>query len=249
MLIAERVSNIKHPHGINQRCQNPRSALLPAIRSPSNGGTPSKIKLVNFTDSILNYTLPPWRSAIARALHRNRSLPNARYVQLATVDRNHRPQNRSLVFRGWLEPESQVKFVTDVRSTKAMNLLADGSPWAEVCWYFPKTREQFRLSGTLTLVTAACSNTNYSKARQEAWEQMSDSGRIQFDWGTPGADRSEDPQAFNPPQPDALQPSLNFCLLLLDVMSVKHLELRGEPQNCYFYELVDGSWTVRSINP
>ena len=142
-----------------------------------------------------------------------------------------------------------MKFVTDIRSTKAMNLLADGSPWAEVCWYFPKTREQFRLSGTLTLISASCIDASYYKARQEAWQQMSDAGRIQFDWGTPGADRSEDPQVFNPPQPDEYQPSVNFCLLLLDVMTVNHLELRGEPQSCYFYELVAGLWTMRSINP
>jgi pyridoxamine 5'-phosphate oxidase len=197
----------------------------------------------------LNDRLPPWRSSIARALHRNRSLPNARYVQLATVTNDHRPQNRTLVFRGWLEPGSQIQFVTDVRSQKAINLLASGSPWAEACWYFPKTREQFRLSGRLELVTAASSNAGYSKARQQAWQQMSDSGRVQFDWGTPGADRSEDPTAFNPPQPDEYQPSVNFCLLLLDVITVTHLELRGEPQSCYLYELVAGEWGFRSINP
>jgi pyridoxamine 5'-phosphate oxidase len=187
----------------------------------------------------LNHNLPPWRSSIARALHRNRSLPNARYVQLATVDRDLRPRNRSLVFRGWLEPGSRVKFVTDIRSTKVSNLLTESS----------KTREQFRLSGTLTLVTRESSDTSYSKARQEAWQQMSDSARIQFDWGTPGADRSEDPQAFNPPQPDEHQPSENFCLLLLDVTGVTHLELRGEPQSCYLYELVSDEWQMRSINP
>ncbi len=197
----------------------------------------------------MNHNLPPWRSAIARALHRNRSLPNARYVQLATVDRDLRPRNRSLVFRGWLEPGSQVKFVTDIRSTKAIDLLADSSPYAEACWYFPKTREQFRLSGTLTLVTTELIAPSYSKARAEAWQQMSDSARIQFDWGTPGADRSEDPQAFNPPQPDEHRPSENFCLLLLDVTGVTHLELRGEPQNCYLYELVSDEWQMRSINP
>ena len=197
----------------------------------------------------MNYTLPPWRSPIARALHRNRSLPNARYVQLATVDGNHRPQNRSMVFRGWLDPTSQLKFVTDIRSTKAIDLQADASPWAEVCWYFPKTREQFRLNGTLELVTAACSSSSYYKARREAWQQMSDSGRIQFDWGTPRADRSQDPAVFNPPQPDEHQPSGNFCLLLLNVAGVTHLELRGEPQSCYLYELVAGVWAMRSVNP
>ena len=196
----------------------------------------------------MNHPLPPWRSPVARALHRNRSLAYARYVQLATVDASHRPENRTMVFRGWLEPVSQLKFVTDIRSTKAINLLAGASDWAEVCWYFPKTREQFRLSGTLTLVTAD-TITSHHKARQEAWQQMSDAGRIQFDWGTPGADRSEDPQAFNPPQPDPQQPSANFCLLLLEILGVTHLELRGEPQNCYVYELGDAGWQMRSINP
>jgi pyridoxamine 5'-phosphate oxidase len=197
----------------------------------------------------LNYILPPWRSSIARALHRNRSLPNARYLQLATIDVNLRPRNRTLVFRGWLEPGSLLQFVTDIRSTKAINLLADTSPDAEACWYFPKTREQFRLSGMLTLVTSESSNTSHSQARQAAWQQMSDSGRVQFDWGTPGADRSEDPAAFNPPQPDEYQPSENFCLLLLDVTEVTHLELRGDPQSCYLYELLNQEWQMRSINP
>jgi pyridoxamine 5'-phosphate oxidase len=197
----------------------------------------------------LNDSLPPWRSPIARALHRNRSLRQARYVQLATVDRDLRPHNRTLVFRGWLEPGSQLQFVTDVRSSKAINLLAGASPWAEVCWYFPETRAQFRLSGTLRLVTAECTVTSDCTARQQVWQQMSDAGRIQFDWGTPGADRSTDPQAFNPPQPDSHQPSKNFCLLLLEAIKVVHLELRGDPQNCYSYELISGEWQMRSINP
>jgi len=196
----------------------------------------------------VNHPLPPWRSPIARALHRNRSLAYARYVQLATVDASHRPENRTMVFRGWLDPLSQLKFVTDIRSTKAMNLLAGASDWAEVCWYFPKTREQFRLSGTLTLI-AADATTSHHKARQEAWQQMSDAGRVQFAWETPGADRSEDPVALNPPQPDPNQPLDTFCLLLLEAVAVTHLELRGEPQSCYLYELLDGEWQTRSINP
>jgi pyridoxamine 5'-phosphate oxidase len=210
-----------------------------------------KISLQTYrlTDLILDNSLPPWRSPVARALHRNHSLAYARYLQLATVDRHLRPHNRSMVFRGWLEPNSQLQLVTDIRSSKAIDLLTDAQPWAEACWYFPKTREQFRLSGTLTLVTSACPTTGYCKAREQAWEQMSDAGRIQFEWGTPGADRSEDPQAFNPPQPDPHQPSANFCLLLLEAVKVVHLELRGEPQNCYSYKLVGDQWQMRSINP
>jgi pyridoxamine 5'-phosphate oxidase len=153
-----------------------------------------------------------------------------------------------LVFRGWLEPGSQLQSTTDVRSSKAINLLAGASPLAEACWYFPEPREQFRLSGTLRLVTAECTVTSDCEARQQVWKQMSDAGRIQFDWGTPGADRSA-PETFNPPQPDPQQPSVNFCLLLLAVTKVVHLELRGDPQNCYSYELVNDEWQMRSINP
>jgi pyridoxamine 5'-phosphate oxidase len=197
----------------------------------------------------LNSILPPWRSPIARALHRNRSLPYARYVQLATIDINHCPNNRTVVFRGWLEPESQLQFVVDSRSTKAQNLLAGASNRAEVCWYFPKTREQFRIGGTLELVTIDCDVESRCKARQAAWQQMSDSGRIQFAWPTPGADRSTDPDAFAPPQPDAHQPLDNFCLLLLAPRRIDHLELRGEPQNRFIYTLVDEEWVVGQVNP
>lgn len=43
-----------------------------------------------------------WRSQLARALHRNRALADSRYLQLATVGKNGRPANRTLVFRGFL---------------------------------------------------------------------------------------------------------------------------------------------------
>ena len=167
--------------------------------------------------------------------------------------RHNRPKNRTVVFRGWLEPVSQLKFVTDIRSQKALDLLADNPTsnhnWAEICWYFPKTREQFRVSGKLVLVTVNCDIDRYCKARQEAWQQISDAGRIQFDWATPGADLISDLDAVNPTQPDLQQPLDNFCLLLLTPVAVDHLDLRGERQSRYRYELVADEWVMKSINP
>jgi pyridoxamine 5'-phosphate oxidase len=197
----------------------------------------------------VNSILPPWRSSVARALHRNRSLPYARYVQLATIDRTNRPRNRTVVFRGWREPESQLQFAIDLRSAKAQDLRTDLDNWAEVCWYFPKTREQFRINGELLLVTAESPLERDCKARQAAWQQLSDAGRISFAWAMPGADRSTDPAAFDPPAPDVKQPLTNFGLLLLAPTAVDHLELRGEPQNRCIYELVEAEWVVREINP
>ncbi|NWF57852.1 MAG: pyridoxamine 5'-phosphate oxidase family protein [Fischerella sp.] len=193
-------------------------------------------------------SVAPWRSAIARALHRNRSLIYARYLQLATVRANGRPANRTVVFRGFLEDTNQLKFITDTRSEKADQI--QQQPWAEVCWYFPNTREQFRISGCLTLVNSDNSHPVLQQARNNTWQELSDAARLQFAWPYPGKPRVEEQTAFAPPQPDPIQPLPNFCLLLLDPIQVDHLELRGEPQNrwLYCYDDQEG-WSSQTINP
>jgi len=190
----------------------------------------------------------PWRSLLAAALHRNRSLVYARYLQLATVRANNRPANRTVVFRGFLEGSNQLKFITDVRTEKADQI--QQQPWAEICWYFPNTREQFRIAGCLTLV--GCDNYDLilEKARISTWQELSDAARLQFGWADPGKPRVEDPAAFNPPAPDPTQPLANFCLLLLDPTQVDHLELKGDPQNRYLYCLDEQQhWSSQEINP
>ncbi|QLE40399.1 pyridoxamine 5'-phosphate oxidase [Nostoc sp. C052] len=193
-------------------------------------------------------SLAPWRSAIAHALHRNRSLVYARYLQLATVQANGRPANRTLVFRGFLEDTNQLKFITDVRSAKADQI--HQQPWAEVCWYFPNTREQFRITGCLTLVSGDDSDQILQPARIAMWQELSDAARLQFAWPDPGKPRVETPEAFAPPAPEPIQPVPNFCLLLLEPVEVDHLELRGEPQNRWLYRRDDQQdWSSQTINP
>jgi pyridoxamine 5'-phosphate oxidase len=193
-------------------------------------------------------SVAPWRSPLARAIHRNRSLVYARYLQLATVRANNRPANRTLVFRGFLEDTDQLKFITDARSEKADQI--QHQPWAEACWYFPNTREQFRITGCLTLVGCENSDPILDKARMITWQELSDAARLQFAWADPGKPRVQDPAAFNPPPPDPIQPLANFCLLLLDPVQVDHLELKGEPQNRYLYCLdQQQQWSKQEINP
>lgn len=191
-------------------------------------------------------TLAPWRSPLARALHRNRSLPYARYLQLATVRPDGRPANRTVVFRGFLDDTNQLKIVTDARSEKATQI--ETNPWTEACWYFPNTREQFRLSGKLTLVGEDCTDQNLLQARQRSWQELSDAARTQFAWAHPGKPR--DPNGFNPPSPDNRLPLSHFCLLLVDPLLVDHLELRGDPQNRLIYRFTDSTgWSAESVNP
>lgn len=194
--------------------------------------------------------LSPWRSPLARALHRNRSLAYSRYLQLATVRPDGRPANRTVVFRGFWNDTNQLKFAIDSRSQKTEQIPLQN--WAEVCWYFPKTREQFRILGQLTLVTDQSDNVSLSQAREQLWRDLSDAARVQFAWAQPGAPRA-DAATFEPPVPDALMPLPNFCLLLLDPDQIDHLELRGDPQNRYLYtrstDEKAADWSVQSVNP
>lgn len=192
--------------------------------------------------------LAPWRSPLSRALHQNRSLAYARYVQLATVRPDGRPANRTIVFRGFLDQTNQLKFVTDRRSEKAHQIpLQD---WGEVCWYFPKSREQFRLFGKLILVNDDCTDPNLLKARKTQWHDLSDAARSQFAWAAPKQPRAND-EVFELPPPSPAEPLTNFCLLLLDAIEVDHLQLRGNPQNRYLYRRgeAEAQWSMEEVNP
>ena len=190
----------------------------------------------------------PWRSPLSHALHRNRSLPSARYLQLATVGLDGRPRNRTVVFRQFREGTNQLQIVTDSRSDKYQQIQEKTS--AEICWYFPKTREQFRLSGELILVTAQTTDSSLIKARSHCWQHLSDSGRIQFAWPDPKLPLDKNKDAFKPPLPSPDVPLTNFCLVLLEPITVDHLELRGDPQNRYLYTLEPSqSWSCQQVNP
>ncbi len=190
--------------------------------------------------------LAPWRSPLAHALHRNRSLADVRFLQLATVREDGRPANRTVVFRGFLDGTNQLKFVTDARSEKVGQILH--CSWGEACWYFAKTREQFRFTGELILVNETDTNLSLQKARQIAWQGLSDTARTQFAWAHPGKARVCD-DAFHALPPDPVSPLPHFCLLLLEPEQVDHLELRGNPQNRWLYQRNQQDWTVQEVNP
>ena len=208
---------------------------------------PRSLFLTPFSLIMSDY-LAPWRSHIARALHCNRAKPHSRYVQLATISPEGLPTNRTVVFRGFLEQTNRLQFITDTRSEKYTHL--QQQPWGEVCWYFTKTREQFRLAGNLAIVTSQESNADLLKARETMWQNISDAARIQFAWANPGEARKSSPSGFNPDPPSEKQPLDNFCLLLFSPQKVDHLKLKGDPQNRYLYtRQLDNSWVVKEINP
>jgi pyridoxamine 5'-phosphate oxidase len=196
-----------------------------------------------------NSHLAPWRAPLARALHRNRALPHSRYVQLATVTPQERPSNRTIVFRGFWQPTNQLKFITDQRSAKAEHLTHQ--PWVEVCWYFPKTREQFRVAGRMQLIDATCKDAELLAARDRQWMDLSEQGRSQFFWPHPGQPIPAEP-IITPEDSGTNAIPKPFCLLLLNPETVDHLELRGDPQQRWRYEwsaTASPQWQLQAINP
>jgi pyridoxamine 5'-phosphate oxidase len=205
--------------------------------------------------------LAPWRSPIARSLYQHRSQPQSRYLQLATVDSTGRPTNRTLVFRGFVDclsgRSNLLKFISDRRTAKIQHLHTQ--PWAEACWYFPNTREQFRIAGKIDLVDSDRPDPAYQKLRRSTWHDLSDNARAQFNWLDPGMpleNSSEDSDAAKSVEPtitDPLQPTVSFCLLLLDPELVDRLELRNNPQTRHQYKKDPAkdsfAWLSQAVNP
>lgn len=76
------------------------------------------------------------------------------------------------------------------------------NPFTEACWYFPTSREQYRLGGTLTVVDVDHPNPTLQGARQAAWARLSGAARAQFSWPAPRALRDDDDaSAFSKPAP------------------------------------------------
>ena len=100
-----------------------------------------------FVTLLSTMTLPPWRPLLKGAQHREGRSPAARWLQLASVADDGTARVRTLVFRGWKDDEQLLLF-TDGRSSKILELTHQ--PQVELCWLFPKAKQQFRLRGVMT---------------------------------------------------------------------------------------------------
>jgi pyridoxamine 5'-phosphate oxidase len=187
-----------------------------------------------------------WQPSLVLALYQNRNAPTSRYVQLATARTDGRPSNRTVVFRGFYFDTPALTFATDARTPKAGEM--DRFPWAEACWYFPVTHEQYRISGSVRLVRQNTADSLLQKARHDCWRELSEAARLTFTWPRPGMPR--DPGVpFPTEHPDPESPLPHFCLVILDPQEVDLLELNGRPQNRWVYIRDEGRWSGVEVNP
>ena len=99
--------------------------------------------------------LPHWRNIIDISIARSRKVRGGNYVQLATVTPEGHPRVRTVVQRGIFahgDHKNVFKFITDRRSEKVAQIATQ--PEAEMCWWFVKSSEQYRIRGKLTVVGA-----------------------------------------------------------------------------------------------
>lgn len=194
---------------------------------------------------------PSWRAMLQAALHRNRSDPSARYLQLATVDPRGHPRNRTVVFRGFLEQSDCIQLAVDGRSEKIRQIAH--CPHAQLCWYFGKTREQFRIAGTLQAITADHPDPQALTQRLHLWQQISEKGRLLWFWPEPKAHLAPSEAFVQELSPDkAAVPPDTFVVLWLDPTEVDHLQLKGDPiypQLRTVYERSPHGWQHRAVNP
>lgn len=182
-----------------------------------------------------------WRQNLVKSLHQSKSMPESRYFQMATIDAQGFPCNRTVVYRGITE-HNQIEVISDTRSDKFNHL--SNNPISQLCWYFSKTREQYRFTCRASIVTLR----DGPDMLKSHWAKLSDAGKKQFLWGRPGTPR-------NTGAPLNIEGDFNcipehFCVILLSVEFVDYLSLRGNPQyREQHHKDAEGNWVCQSVIP
>ncbi len=183
-----------------------------------------------------------WTLRLTKSLHQARSQPESRYFQLATLTEDLVPANRTVVFRYLDNVDNALVVVADTRSAKWSELSLQ--PKASVCWYFSKSREQYRF------IVHGEGHTRETAPEliDKQWSKLSDAGRKQYFWGQPGSvKQSNGPLRVTE---DMSHPPEHFCVLKLLIKSVDYLSLQGNPQYREKHWLdSSGKWVSQPIIP
>lgn len=132
------------------------------------------------------------------SLVKNKSLTHSNYFQLSSVnikDSSLFPSVRTVSFKGFFN--DMLKITTDISSTKIKEIT--DNCLTQICWYFPITREQYRINCIAYLISSkGIINQNsiikyednldelqhnedeYLEAREDMWNNMSESAKSMF---------------------------------------------------------------------
>lgn len=178
----------------------------------------------------------PWRKPFETALARN--APQTE-VQVATVSSEGVPSVRTVLLRGF-SAEGLPYFFTDLRTRKA-NHLAENPRIALLAW-FPKTAEQFRLTGRAT-VHGWRAEGAWAALRRHSWELLAEDDRLTYVGPPPGRTFVDRAPSVTPPAPPQ-----EFLLVTIDVTECDWLAV-GPPRTRAEFRLLGAGWVQQSLTP
>lgn len=195
----------------------------------------------------------PWLPAWRTALERN---ADDRLVQLATVSPDGEPEVRTVVLRG-VTGDGRPYLIGDARAAKHRAL--DAEPIAEVCAWWPRTQEQFRLRGAVRTVVGGDGPDGWAARRRDLWRDQGPQGRELFMGPQPGSPLTSDAEDA-PPEgargavrdetsaADSETPPPWFALYVLTPSRVERLVL-GPPHRREIYRHAAAGWTGGRVAP
>ncbi|KAL7259149.1 hypothetical protein ACSBR1_005115 [Camellia fascicularis] len=231
-----------------------KQLLLNALDSNSTLKHSSFFQLVHFYTftHIYIYTYPPFYFNRFVCFCFSQIVSNQSSVLgfQATIGSNGRPSNRTVVFRGFEENSDKIRINTDCRTRKIDDL--KHCPFAEICWYFTDSWEQFRINGRIDVVDGLCLDPLKLQQREKAWFASSVKSRLQYLGTNPGlpslGEQSSSESSLDP----SAGPVDAFCLLVLDPDQVDYLNLKiNERLTFSSRQNINGEkfWISERINP
>ncbi|KAM7508540.1 hypothetical protein LguiA_018993 [Lonicera macranthoides] len=191
-----------------------------------------------------------WKQLLLNALQSNSNLKHSSYFQLATIGSNGRPSNRTVVFRGFQENSEKIQINTDYRSHKIEDL--KHCSFAEICWYFTDSWEQFRINGTVAIIDGSNPDPLKLQQREKAWFASSPRSRLQYLGPSPGFPALSEQPSPEPSLDPSKGPVPSFCLLVLDPDQVDYLNLKDNERVTFMSrKSVNGEklWNSERVNP
>ncbi|GAB2224098.1 hypothetical protein Droror1_Dr00004845 [Drosera rotundifolia] len=192
----------------------------------------------------------PWKQLVLKSLDYNSHLKSSSFFQLATIGSNGRPANRTVVFRGFQDDSDRILINTDTRTHKVEDL--KHCPFAEICWYFTDSWEQFRINGQVEIIDGSSTDPLKLHQREKSWFTSSLKSRLQYLGPYPGLPSIGD----DPPSNLTLDPSAPpvdaFCLLVLDPDQVDCLNLKSNTRlafTSFGNETGEKRWISERVNP